>query len=602
MKQMKGGYPSFDGADDMARRLNEALRDVEEHAFRMNRAIDSNDTKEAIKSAQQMLRELRAGSLSPKTYYELWMKIFDHLRQLYTFLLELAKKGESIADLYQHVQGGQNIIPRLYLMITVGSVFITTKGAPATDVLQDLIEMTKGVQHPLRGLFLRNYLLKMTQDLLTQDFEVPTEYCVKFILQNLGEMNRLWVRMQHQGNARNKQRREKERMELKVLISFNLVRLSELDDMDLETYQSIVLEQVIEIITNCKDRIAQQYLMDVLVQVFPASYHLATLTKIYGSFEHLEPDVDLKAILLSLMTRIKYLGDEGPDDDVESSSPVGPEAFQFLKECVSKMLETRKSMSILDQIDLYVALLEFAVSCYPGELMYIDEILGACVTILDTVERISLEEDDLVLELLRVPLRQKQLGSLQLLQLSYYPTLMSKMTWSSKTKIAHSFLNHVLRDPIVEFSTEDDTVKLLSFLQPLLRDDENSTDEVSGLFEDQQRSVAKLVHKFHNKDAVVLFKILGLLRKEFGKGGVRRIKFTLLPLCFRYILLVRMVLHADGTAQVILKDTGAMSIRKIFQYVHEIASALAGVIELQDLSLRMFLHAAQCADMAMNPR
>ena len=51
-------------------------------------------------------------------------------------------------------------------MITVGSIYIKTKEAPAKDVLRDLVEMCRGVQHPTRGLFLRNYLSEMTKDKL----------------------------------------------------------------------------------------------------------------------------------------------------------------------------------------------------------------------------------------------------------------------------------------------------------------------------------------------------------------------------------------------------------------------------------------------------
>lgn len=32
--------------------------------------------------------------------------------------------------------------------------------------MKDLVEMCRGVQHPLRGLFLRNYLLQCTRNIL----------------------------------------------------------------------------------------------------------------------------------------------------------------------------------------------------------------------------------------------------------------------------------------------------------------------------------------------------------------------------------------------------------------------------------------------------
>lgn len=50
-----------------------------------------------------------------------------------------------------------------YLLITVGIVYIKFGDVPKKDVIKDLVEMCRGVQHPLRGLFLRNYLLQSTR-------------------------------------------------------------------------------------------------------------------------------------------------------------------------------------------------------------------------------------------------------------------------------------------------------------------------------------------------------------------------------------------------------------------------------------------------------
>lgn len=45
--------------------------------------------------------------------------------------------------------------------------------------------------------------------------------------------------MQHQGHSREKERREKEREELKILVGTNLVRLSHLDSITLDKYRKV---------------------------------------------------------------------------------------------------------------------------------------------------------------------------------------------------------------------------------------------------------------------------------------------------------------------------------------------------------------------------
>ena len=59
------------------------------------------------------------------------------------------------------------------------------------------------------------------------------------------EMNKLWVRLQHQGHSREREKRESERKELKLLVGSNLVRLSGLEAMDLELYKNVKFKSVI---------------------------------------------------------------------------------------------------------------------------------------------------------------------------------------------------------------------------------------------------------------------------------------------------------------------------------------------------------------------
>lgn len=181
------------------------------------------------------------------------MAITDELRHMELYLSEEFQKGRKVTDLYELVQYAGNIVPRLYLLITVGLVYIKSNPNLKRDLLKDLVEMCRGVQHPLRGLFLRNYLLQCTRNVLP-DIQDSTENTgtgsvrdsIDFVLMNFAEMNKLWVRMQHQGHSRERQHREKEREELRILVGTNLVRLSQLESVELEKYQKIVLPGILE--------------------------------------------------------------------------------------------------------------------------------------------------------------------------------------------------------------------------------------------------------------------------------------------------------------------------------------------------------------------
>jgi hypothetical protein len=50
-------------------------------------------------------------------------------------------------------------------------------------------------------------------------------------------------------------------------VGTNLVRLSNLEGVDCDMYKSTVLPRILEQVINCKDQIAQQYLMECIIQV-----------------------------------------------------------------------------------------------------------------------------------------------------------------------------------------------------------------------------------------------------------------------------------------------------------------------------------------------
>lgn len=130
-------------------------------------------------------------------------------------------------------------------MVTVGTVYMSVPEAPVKEILKDMMEMCRGVQHPIRGLFLRYYLSGQSRDCLPiGDSDGPEGNLtdsIHFVITNFIEMNKLWVRLQHQGHSREREKRMKERQELQILIGSNLVRLSQLDGVDAETYKTVRL-------------------------------------------------------------------------------------------------------------------------------------------------------------------------------------------------------------------------------------------------------------------------------------------------------------------------------------------------------------------------
>ncbi|WWC58657.1 uncharacterized protein I303_101201 [Kwoniella dejecticola CBS 10117] len=325
-------------AAEEAKLLTDVLGVVKVQSVQLKRCLEQDQIMEALKAASSMLAELRTSSLSPKQYYELYMSVFDSLRYLSNYLYEAHQEGKHhLADLYELVQYAGNIVPRLYLMITVGSVYMSIPDAPVKEIMKDMLEMSRGVQHPTRGLFLRHYLSGQTRDFLpVGTSEGPSgnlQDSIGFVLTNFIEMNKLWVRLQHQGHSREREKREFERRDLRILVGTNLVRLSQLEGVDLDMYRNIILPSVLEQVVNCRDVIAQEYLMEVVIQVFTDDFHLHTLTPFLGACAQLHPRVNIKSIVIALIDRLAaYAAREAENEDPEEKKKGEEEAARRLAE------------------------------------------------------------------------------------------------------------------------------------------------------------------------------------------------------------------------------------------------------------------------------
>ncbi|DAZ97408.1 TPA: hypothetical protein N0F65_011292 [Lagenidium giganteum] len=606
------------GQDDL---LKEALKNAREQGFRMKRAMDTGELNGVLKHAAEVLRELRTSLLSPKNYYHLYMQVLDELRDLESYFDDLHRSGTSIRTLYERVQSSGNVLPRLYLLVTVGSVYIKSKEAPAREILTDLVEMTKGVQYPLRGLFLRNYLSVCVKDKLPDvgsEYEGAggsTEDAIAFLLQNLSEMNRLWIRMQHQKAgqqaAKDKVTREKERQDLRLLVGSSLVRLSQMEGVTATVYANQVLPKLLETVVACKDKIAQQYLMDCIIQVFPDEYHLQNLEKLLGALSELHEAVDSPAILVTLLERLLKYRESSNDSralslangngDVDSAQK-GDEMFQLILTCVTKLSMSPSPEQQTSVLPLFVMFITFTLKCFDAKTELLRRAMNCCLTSLHeqqqkmAADKASLAKRDhvtnhvkqlqvVLIEALTIP---------QLMEIECWSELTKFLPWKTRKLVVLDFVQ-ILTKRKERIDELREVEFLLEVLTPLTRDDPNepTTDPTAaGIreeFEREQTTVSKVIHLLDSDDLDVKFQMFSVTRRSFGQGGVFRIRFTLVPLVFQSLALAR----ALEKRKTDFKTTP----REVLQFVHEIVTALASKVDQMSVSsVNLFLECALAAD------
>ncbi|XP_026490214.2 vacuolar protein sorting-associated protein 35 isoform X1 [Vanessa tameamea] len=590
--------------EEQEKLLDDALNVVKVQAFQMKRCLDKSKLMDALKHASTMLGELRTSLLSPKSYYELYMAITDELRHLELYLLEEFQKGRKVADLYELVQYAGNIVPRLYLLITVGLVYIKTNTNLRRDLLKDLVEMCRGVQHPLRGLFLRNYLLQCTRNVLPDTTEAPNENegtvrdAIDFVLMNFAEMNKLWVRMQHQGHSRDKERRERERSELRILVGTNLVRLSQLESVGELDYRRLVLPGILEQVVSCRDAIAQEYLMECIIQVFPDEFHLANLQPFLKSCAELQPGVNIKNIIIALIERLaaysqRNEGNVNLSVVLEDGNEQEVQLFEVFSDQVAAITQSRTDMLPEDMLALQLALLKLAQRCHPDKLSYVNRVLAhtdrICADIYQSSGKPYLEHNTPVfkelMKILKLPADHYK-NILTLIKLQNYAPLISRLNQIGRMMIAVHLVNDVLESDTT-VSTPEDVESVLSMLDVLVRDQPDHTPDTDhDDFMEEQGLLARLIHHFKSDSADQQYLILSAARKALQAGGAKRIQHSFPPIVF----------HAYRLAFTYkeLKDQDDMwekKCQKIFQFCHQTISMLVKA-ELAELPLRLYLQGA----------
>lgn len=580
--------------EEQEKLLEEALHVVKSQSFQMKRCLDKAKIMDALKHASNMLGELRTSLLSPKSYYELYMKVSDELGHLELFLLDEFSKGRKVNDLYELVQYAGNIIPRLYLLITVGIVYIKSGDVAKKDVIKDLVEMCRGVQHPLRGLFLRNYLLQSTRGQLPDDCDDQSEGTVKdsidFILLNFAEMNKLWVRMQHQGHSKFKEKRERERQELRILVGTNLVRLSQLDGVDVETYKRDVLPGVLEQCICCRDPIAQEYLMECIIQVFPDEFHLQTLNAFLKACAELHQDVNVKNIIIALIDRLAMFAhrDDGP------GIPNDIRLFEIFSQQVANVVKSRSDMPTEDIVALQVSLINLALKCYPDRVDYVDKVLEYTEEIFSKLNLAHIDKNNAVskelMRLLKIPVDNYN-NVLTILKLKHFAPLFDYFDFSTRKEMAMYVITNAL-DTDTYIPSQEEVDSILQLAAPLVmdQDDQPSEPDDPEDFAEEQGLMGRFVTLLYSDNSDQQYLILTTARKHFGNGGEQRIKWTLPPLVFAAFRLA--FIYRDQQEQ---DEKWDKKCQKIFQFCHQTICALSKA-EYSELSLRLFLQGALAAD------
>ena len=536
--------------DEQERYLDRGLKRIKAQSFHINTSIDKRSLRQCLRETYVMLNELRIDKLTPKNYYHLFTSIFDEMLVVENFFKEQIKRGRKVRDLYDLVQEAKHVIPRLYLMISVGGLIMENEPNSTEEIITDLLGMIKGIQNPIRGLFTRYFLLKRIKDKLPDKGNKYLEEggkfedTLKFIIQNMEEMNYLWIRISAEATVGpEKILRDRERVELKILVGESINRLSSLDGLTIEIYEQQVLPKLLKIILQSNDIMSQQYLMECIIHAFSDNYNIKCIELLLTTVSKLLPGVDTQSLYINIMEKLANFitansGENASEEDkqlVAVATGVYPTLIEYFNRLQKEIFMLGADMDILKLLDLNAAFLKYSIQCKENDVLEsINHVLSCTLQCFRVYNRI-LSNDGLkkLNRLLEVPLT----SDYSIFDMADFDGLIEFLNNVYKKNLSLNIIQSICNPDSKEIVDSVEKVqKLFKLIRPLMEDMEEIFQEDLEILESEQSELCKLLYVIKTDEPEIHLQILEQFKIAFLKGGEKRKKITLPTLANNVIL------------------------------------------------------------------
>ena len=522
---------------DQEKAVDLAIKNVKKQSYHISLTIDQNNLRFCLKQSKRMLNELRTDILKAENYFELYKSIFNETKKIEDFMKLEVSRGRRPEDIYESVQQCQFVVPRLYLTILAASVYIEKCPEKCSELLNDLLEQIKLVQNPLRGIFTRYFLLQVIKDKLPDKDNIYVQKkggnlneSILFLIKNLEEINRFWVRISSDSSELEKDKKEKERESLKPLISESINRLSSLEGLTMEIYENEVLPKLIEIIFMSNDALSQEYIMECIIRSFNVEYNIKCLEFILLTLSKLSEKVNIKLLFIIMLIKLsvfaedakKLKNNEEKNKLLEKSLSVYPILLRNYDIIMNNEFKS-DSKIILDILELNISFIKYTIKCAPE-----NEILNSINHILNLVEKILATftsnnflnaENDKICEFLSMPLE----SIYSIFDMPDFSKLMNFLDYNNMKQLGLKIINNLINPHSKEkINSVEKINKLFLFIRPLLKNIQSAEEEKDPNFEKEQNAVGKLILMVKSQNIEEKLEIYIQLKNTLYDGGKNR--------------------------------------------------------------------------------
>ena len=555
---------SSDKQDD---HLIEISKAVEYQTNQIKDSLNTNKFSKCLLDSAGLISLLKIEILTPSNYYLLFNDISDILQEtLEYFIREIILKGIKIKYIYNSVQQSQFLIPRLYLMIITGSIYLEQDPLKYREILYDLLNMVKCVQSPLRAFWIRYFLFKSTKDKLPikkGDYIDNKEYysdymkiSINFLMENLEYMNHYTNRVLKEIYLDDLALPENERENMIECEKEIIEEISNIKGLTKTIVNNKIFPKLFEIIFDSgKDFSLQYILIDSIIKNFKIDLYyesqgihliLFTISKLLAKKE-----IDVTTVFINLLNIYKkFIKSKKMNLEIKN------EIINKIKDIYHLFLLKYNELQIsynnsgeneLNKfIDLDISFMKFTFKVFTEKdgkrLKLINHIMDLCI------KRIELNNHGFNTNTIKkiYSFIEVTLKKYNIYELPYFEKLIIYLDYNNRKEICLRIIESLIKtqNKNIYLDSIEKVQKLISLILPLKSEiKENNEENNFEYFDENEKNIylCKLISILKSKKPEIMVEIFIKIKDFLISGSKQSTYFTIPSLISNIIIFINKI-------------------------------------------------------------
>ena len=550
--------------------LNEISKVVEYQTELIKKSLKEKNFSKCLLDTAGLLSLLKINILTPENYYLLFKDISDIIQDTIEYYIrEKSSKGIKIKYIYESVQQSQFLIPRLYLMILSGAIYLELYPLNYREILYDLKNMVKCVQNPLRAFWLRYFLFKNIKDKLpikNGDYINNKEYyydymkiSIDFLMENLEYMNYFILRIRKEFFIDNQILDKNEREKMIISEQEIIEEISNIKGLTKKIFEKNILPKFMEIIYESEnDGIIQQILLETIIKHFKIDLYFESqgISLILFTISRLIPnkEIDILTIFINLLNNYKKFIKYTKKLNYEKKDEVINKIKNIFHLFLLKYNELQISYNNSGEkefnkfLDLDIIFMKFSLKILlekdENRLKLINHIMDLCTKRMDFYKQgFNSNSIKKLTSLIEIALKKYSFYELQ-----HFDKLIMYLDYNSRKEIGFIIIKYLANIYYKDIYIDNigKLQKLIELIFPLIteiNDENNENDEINynEYLDDNEKNMylCKLLSIFKSKKPEIMLDIYSKIKNFFVTASSQTEFYTIQSLIYYIINFIK---------------------------------------------------------------